>query len=57
MKGGVKMEDEVIKELHDIREELYEETKNMTFEERRAYIRKEADEVRKRIETKRKEPS
>jgi len=49
--------DKVIKELHDIREELYEETKNMTFEERRAYTKKEADEVRKKIEAKRKEPS
>ena len=45
---------EVVREIHDIREKNYEATKNMTFEERREYYKKGADEIRKRIEKRRK---
>jgi hypothetical protein len=41
-------ESESMKELHKIREEIYEETKHMTVAEKIAYINKEADEVEKK---------
>ena len=48
------MKDPVIEELHKIREENYNATKDMTFEERRAYYKKSANKVKKEIEAKRK---
>ena len=48
------MKDPVIKEIHDIREKNYITTKDMTFEERRAYYRKGASKIEKKIEAKRK---
>lgn len=43
---------EWMKELHLIREKMYEETKNMTHEERRAYIKKGADRAISKLKNK-----
>ncbi|MEW6202723.1 MAG: hypothetical protein AB1546_12150 [bacterium] len=40
-------ETEAMREIHEIRRRHYEETKNMTIEERMAYIRKKSDELEK----------
>jgi len=39
-----------IEDIHKIREYNYEATKNMTFEERKAYYEANAKETQKRIE-------
>ena len=48
-----------IEDIHKIREYNYEMTKDMSFEERRAYYRKGSDATMKRIEEirKKKQPS
>ena len=43
-----------IEDIHKIREYNYEMTKDMSFEERRAYYKKGADEVQSHIEKLRK---
>ena len=43
-----------IEDIHKIREYNYEMTKDMSFEERRAYYKKGADEVQSHIEELRK---
>jgi hypothetical protein len=42
------MESESLRELHKIREQIYEETKHMTPEEKDAYIRKGAEDLKKK---------
>ncbi|GMO34372.1 MAG: hypothetical protein Pg6B_04730 [Candidatus Azobacteroides pseudotrichonymphae] len=44
------MSDRIIEELHKIREENYEKTKNMTFEEEKEYTEKYALKITKLIE-------
>lgn len=43
------MNDEIVEEIHQIRARLYEETKDLTDEERIATTRAASLEVRKRI--------
>jgi shikimate kinase len=50
-----KMKDKVIEELHRIREELYERTKDLPFEERLKQINQGVAEFQKRIDRARKE--
>lgn len=38
-----------MKELHDIRERIYEETKNMSLTEKVKYLNEEADKARKML--------
>jgi hypothetical protein len=40
-------EPEAMREIREIRHRHYEETKNMTIEERMAYIRKKSEELEK----------
>jgi hypothetical protein len=40
-------EPKALKEIHDIREKIYEETKNMTPEERAKYAHSEAQKLMK----------
>ena len=40
-------EPEAMREIREIRRRHYEETKNMTIEERMAYIRKKSEELEK----------
>jgi biotin synthase-like enzyme len=40
-------EPKTMRELHKIREELYNETKNLSPKEKMEYIHKEAEEVKK----------
>ena len=49
------MKDKVIEELHRIREELYEETKDLPFEERLKRINQGAAEFQKLIDHARQE--
>ena len=46
-----------IDDIHKIREYNYEMTKNMTKDDRRAYYRKGAEDMKKRIEEHRKNKS
>ncbi|MFH1824221.1 MAG: hypothetical protein ABH873_03230 [Candidatus Firestonebacteria bacterium] len=41
-------EPEAMREIHEIRERMYEETKNMTVKEKVAYIHKAAEEAKKK---------
>lgn len=41
-------EPEPMKMIHEIQEKIYEETRHMTAEEQIAYIRKGAEELRKK---------
>lgn len=43
-------ESESMNELHKIREQMHEDTKNMTIEEKIAYINKVADEANKKYD-------
>lgn len=43
------MNDEIVEEIHQIRARLYEETKDLTNEERIATTRAASQEVRERI--------
>ncbi|HHW02068.1 MAG TPA: hypothetical protein GXX35_04540 [Thermoanaerobacterales bacterium] len=43
------METKAMKELHEIREKIYEETKDMSTHDFLKYIHKEADEAKKRM--------
>jgi hypothetical protein len=45
-------EPKALKEIHDIRVQLYEETKNMTLEERLNYTHSEAQELIKQYNLK-----
>jgi hypothetical protein len=45
-------ESKALKEIHDIREEIYEETKNMTSEERVKYAHCEAQKLIKQYNLK-----
>jgi len=49
------MRDKVIEELHRIREEFYEETKDLSFEEKLERINQGAAEFQKLIERARQE--
>lgn len=42
--------DFTVEDIHKVREYNYEKTKDMTSEERRAYYRKGAEELQKRID-------
>jgi len=44
------MSDKYIDEIHEIRRRQYEETKNMTPEEKEEYSRVKVDRVKKRLE-------
>lgn len=44
----MRRESQGMNELHKIREQIHEETKDMNIEEKIAYINKEADEVEKK---------
>jgi len=43
-------ESESIKQLHKIREQIYEETKHMSVEEKVNFINRQADEVEKKYD-------
>jgi hypothetical protein len=45
-------EPKALKEIHDIRVQLYEETKNMTLEERMHYARSDAQKLIKQYNLK-----
>jgi len=45
-------EPKALKEIHDIREKIYEETKNMTSEERVKYVHYEAQKLIKQYNLK-----
>lgn len=49
------MNDQIVDEVHHIRERLYEETKNMTTEERREKTRAASQWVREQIAQRRVE--
>ena len=48
----MKNEPKALKEIHDIREKIYEETKNMTPEERVQHTRSEAQKLIKQYNLK-----
>ena len=48
----MKNEPKALKEIHDIREKIYEETKNMTPEERVQHTRSEAQKLIKQYDLK-----
>ena len=48
----MKNEPNALKEIHDIREKIYEETKNMTIEERAKYAHSEVQKLIKQYDLK-----